>query len=54
MTRPEELERFRKVLGRIALDKIQLNTVTRPAPGEGAKPLNGVELARIGQMLGEP
>ncbi len=52
MMRPDELERFRKVLASIAVDKIQLNTITRPAPGEGAKPLEASELARISQMLG--
>ena len=49
---PDELQRFRKVLESIAVDKIQLNTITRPAPGEGAKPLEASELARISGMLG--
>jgi wyosine [tRNA(Phe)-imidazoG37] synthetase (radical SAM superfamily) len=49
---PEELEAFRSVLDSIAVDKIQLNTITRPAPDEGARPLKASELARIGQILG--
>jgi wyosine [tRNA(Phe)-imidazoG37] synthetase (radical SAM superfamily) len=48
----EELEKFREVLGRISFDKIQLNTVTRPAHDKTAKPVNNAELARIGQILG--
>jgi wyosine [tRNA(Phe)-imidazoG37] synthetase (radical SAM superfamily) len=49
---PDELERFRRVLEGIAVDKIQLNTITRPAPGEGARPLEASMLARIGRMFG--
>ena len=49
---PDELERFRKVLEGIAVDKIQLNTITRPAPGEGARPLDASMLARISRMFG--
>jgi wyosine [tRNA(Phe)-imidazoG37] synthetase (radical SAM superfamily) len=49
---PGELKRFREVLKTIAVDKIQLNTITRPAPGEGARPLEASELVRISQMLG--
>ena len=48
----EELEQFRKVLHDISIDKIQLNTITRPAPDQGAKPLDAAGLARIRQMLG--
>ena len=50
---PEELKKFRKVLEGIAVDKIQLNTITRPAPGEGAKPLEASQLIGISRMLGE-
>ena len=48
----EELERFRTVLAGISIDKIQLNTITRPAPDEAAKPLVAEELAKIREMLG--
>ncbi len=49
---PEEIEALRSVLDSIAVDKIQLNTITRPAPDEGARPLEASELARIGRILG--
>jgi len=49
---PEELEAFRSVLDSITVDKIQLNTITRPAPDQGATPLEASELARIGRILG--
>jgi wyosine [tRNA(Phe)-imidazoG37] synthetase (radical SAM superfamily) len=48
----EELERFRTVLGGISVDKIQLNTITRPAPDEGVKPLEASNLASVREMLG--
>jgi len=48
----EELERFRTVLSGISIDKIQLNTITRPAPDEAAKPLETAELLKIRQLLG--
>jgi wyosine [tRNA(Phe)-imidazoG37] synthetase (radical SAM superfamily) len=50
---PDELERLRKTLESIAVDKIQLNTITRPARGEEAKPLDASDLARISLMLGD-
>ena len=48
----EELERFRTVLRGISVDRIQLNTITRPAPDQEVKPLEAAELARIREMLG--
>jgi wyosine [tRNA(Phe)-imidazoG37] synthetase (radical SAM superfamily) len=49
---PEQIERLNEVLGTISVDKIQLNTITRPAPEEHAKSLQASELARIGEALG--
>ncbi len=50
---PKEVEGFRKILQSVAVDKIQLNTVTRPAPLRKAKPLDASELARIRRVLGD-
>lgn len=49
---PEELEEFRRVLQHISVDKVQLNTITRPAPDEKAEPLEFSRLAEICGMLG--
>jgi wyosine [tRNA(Phe)-imidazoG37] synthetase (radical SAM superfamily) len=48
----QELERLRETLGEISPDKIQLNTVTRPAHDRSAEPLTEEQLGRIGLLLG--
>ncbi len=47
----EELQRFKAELNSMALEKIQLNTVTRPSHETAAQPLEAAELARIGRVL---
>jgi wyosine [tRNA(Phe)-imidazoG37] synthetase (radical SAM superfamily) len=48
----EELEKFSKVLQCVSMDKIQLNTITRPAPDKVAEPVDQSRLADISRMLG--
>jgi len=49
---PEEQALLRAVLGQLSVDRVQLNTVTRP-PSEAVQGLGASELARIGASLGE-
>ncbi len=49
---PQQIERFKNVLDTISIDKIQLNTITRPAPEQSAKALEMMELASISEILG--
>jgi wyosine [tRNA(Phe)-imidazoG37] synthetase (radical SAM superfamily) len=49
---PDEIERISEIVGRIRPDKIQLNTVARPAPGGGVKPVPRDVMERIAQGLG--
>jgi wyosine [tRNA(Phe)-imidazoG37] synthetase (radical SAM superfamily) len=48
----DELERLSRVLQHIAVDKIQLNTITRPASDKVAEPVGRSRLASISRMLG--
>lgn len=49
---PEEQALLRAVLGQVSVDRIQLNTVTRP-PGETVEALGASELAQIGASFGD-
>ena len=48
----DELQHIREVIGSIPFEKIQLNTITRPAPEHQAKALDASELATISETLG--
>jgi wyosine [tRNA(Phe)-imidazoG37] synthetase (radical SAM superfamily) len=50
--RSEELEGLNRVLRHISLEKIQLNTITRPAPDQKAEPLDAARLSEICRLLG--
>jgi len=47
-----EVERMRETIKNINPDKIQLNTVVRPAPEDFVVPLNGIQLHSIKERLG--
>ena len=47
-----EVERMRETIKNINPDKIQLNTVVRPAPEDFVVPLNGIQLHAIKEKLG--
>lgn len=49
---PEEVERISEIVGRIRPDKVQLNTVARPAPGGGVEPVPREVMERIAERLG--
>ena len=48
----KEVERMRKIINNIKPDRIQLNTVARPAPEDFAIPLSGIQLHTIKEQLG--
>jgi len=49
---PDEVERISRIVERIRPDKVQLNTVARPAPGGGVEPVPRDVMDRIAERLG--
>ena len=49
----EELDKFKKIIGLLGVDKVQLNTVTRPPKDDAAKGINQSELQKIGRFFGD-
>ncbi|MEI6152753.1 MAG: radical SAM protein [Deltaproteobacteria bacterium] len=49
----EELDKFKKIIGLLGVDKVQLNTVTRPPKDDAAKGINQSELRKIGRFFGD-
>lgn len=49
---PGNVEALRKAIGRIAPDRVQLNTVTRPPAEKSAEPLGPEELEAVRRRLG--
>lgn len=49
---PEEIERISGIVERIRPDRVQLNTVARPAPGGGVEPVPRDVMDRIAERLG--
>ncbi len=48
----EQIEIFRKILTRLSVDKVQLNTVARPPLEKSARGLDGAELVSLAHILG--
>lgn len=48
----EELEKFKKIIGFLGVDKVQLNTVTRPPMDKSAKSMTQSELNDICRFFG--
>jgi len=49
----EELSALRRVIGRLAPDKVQLNTAVRPVVDDWAQPLNREEMEAVAAFLGD-
>jgi len=49
----EELAEFKKVIDRLRVDKVQLNTVTRPPKDDAAKGVSQSELQKISTFFGD-
>lgn len=49
---PEQVEKFADLLNRIQPERVQLNTVSRPAPDGHVFPVPPEQMARIAQRLG--
>ncbi len=49
---PAELTKFKKVIGTLKVDKVQLNTVVRPPAESNALPLNREEMERAARLIG--
>jgi wyosine [tRNA(Phe)-imidazoG37] synthetase (radical SAM superfamily) len=50
----EELKKFKEIVSELKVDKLQLNTVTRPPTEESAGRLTNDDLEKICEYLGEP
>jgi len=48
----EELDKFKKIIGLLGVDKVQLNTVTRPPKDDTAKGISQSELQKISRFFG--
>jgi len=49
----EELDKFKRIIGVLGVDKVQLNTVTRPPMDNAAKSMSQDELERICRYFGK-
>jgi wyosine [tRNA(Phe)-imidazoG37] synthetase (radical SAM superfamily) len=49
----EELEKFKKIIGLLGVDKVQLNTVTRPPKDDAAKGISQPELRKTSRFFGD-
>lgn len=49
----EELDKFKEIIGLLGVDKVQLNTVTRPPKDDAAKGISQSELRKISSFFGD-